>query len=495
MKISDYFKYRVLEVIPGFLVWSTLILIILLSFIKPLWMIYFIIAFDFFWLMRIVYLLVYLLISFRRYKKSLKIDWLEKAKELPEWKNVYHAIFLPTYQEPYEVVESSFESLLNSDFPKDKMIVAFAAEERDRENAEGIVEKIKAKYGNSFKKLIVTFHPDNIPGEVKGKGANISYAGKFVQEYVDEQNIPYQNVIVSSFDVDTCVHEMYFSYLTYHYLTHPNPTRASFQPIPLFNNNIWDSPAFMRIASFGTTFWLMTEQLRPERLFTFSSHSMSFKTLVDVGFWQSDIVTEDSRIFLQCFLHFNGDYQVSPMYIPVSMDTVMGSTWKSSLLNLYKQQRRWAFGVEHFPYMIWHFRNNKKIPRTKKIRYILNLTEGFYSWATAPIIIFLLGRLPMWAAPDFVKEQLIVQNAPYILQILMSAAMIGLLFSAAMSFLLLPPPPTRKHRKKYIVMVLQWLLFPISMIVFGSIPAIDAQTRLMTGKYLGFHVTEKTRKK
>lgn len=495
MKISDYFKYRVLEVIPGFLVWTTLILIVLLSFIKPLWMIYFIIAFDFFWLMRILYLLVYLLISFKRYKKSIKINWLEKARELPEWKNVYHAIFLPTYQEPYEVVEGSFESLLESDFPKDKMIVVFAAEERDRENAEGIAERIKAKYGDKFKKLIVTFHPDNVPGEVKGKGANISYAGKIVQDYVDEQEIPYQNVIVSSFDVDTCVHKMYFSYLTYHYLTHPNPTRASFQPIPLFNNNIWDSPAFMRIASFGTTFWLMTEQLRPERLFTFSSHSMSFKTLVDVGFWQSDIVTEDSRIFLQCFLHYNGDYQVSPMYIPVSMDTVMGGTWKSSLVNLYKQQRRWAFGVEHFPYMLWHFRKNKKISWTKKFRYIINLTEGFYSWATAPIIIFVLGRLPLWLAPEHVQEQLIVQNTPYTLQILMSAAMIGLIFSAAMSFMLLPPPPTKKHRKKYLVMVLQWLLFPISMIVFGSIPAIDAQTRLMTGKYLGFHVTEKTRKK
>ncbi|MFH1536372.1 MAG: glycosyltransferase family 2 protein [Patescibacteria group bacterium] len=493
--ISDYYKYRVLEIFPGFLVWSTLIAMFVLSFVKPLWMIYFIIVFDFYWLMRILYLLLYLFISFYRYKKSLKTDWLKKCEEIPEWKNMYHLIFLPICGEPYEIVESTFESLLKSDFPHKNMIIVFAAEERDRKSSSEIAEKIREKYGHKFKKLIVTYHPDNLPGEVKGKGANINFAGKVSKKYIDEENIIYQNVIVSSFDIDTCVHPMYFSYLTYQYLNHPNPTHVSFQPIPLFNNNIWDSPAFMRIASMGTTFWLMTEQLRPERLFTFSSHSMSFKTLVDVGFWQPDIVTEDSRIFLQCFLHYNGDYQTHPMYIPVSMDTVMGANWKSSLSNLYKQQRRWAFGVEHFPYMIWHFAHNKKISWVKKIRYILNLGEGFYSWATAPIIIFVLGRLPLMVASGEIDNLVVVQNTPYVLQFLMSAAMIGLIVSAVLSFLLLPPPPKKGRKFKIITIFFQWLLFPISMIVFGSIPAIDAQTRLMLGKYLGFHVTEKARKK
>ena len=42
-------------------------------------------------------------------------------------------------------------------------------------------------------------------------------------------------------------------------------------------------------------------------------------------------------------------------------------------------------------------------------------------------------------------------------------------------------------------MVLQWILLPISTIFFGSFVALDAQTRLMLGKYMGFFVTPKAR--
>jgi hypothetical protein len=45
------------------------------------------------------------------------------------------------------------------------------------------------------------------------------------------------------------------------------------------------------------------------------------------------------------------------------------------------------------------------------------------------------------------------------------------------------------------MMGLQWFIIPFSMIIFGSLPDIDAQTRLMLGKYMGFWVTEKKLKK
>lgn len=491
--MSEYLRYRFLEIIPASLVWLTFILAILFSFLKPLWLIYFILAFDLYWLFRVSYFIFYLIISWNRYRCWLKIDWLARLpKEIPNWEKKYHLIFLPTYKEPLSVIRSTFGSLSQASYPLKKMIIVLCGEARDRERFLANAAAIEKEFGQQFAHLIVTVHPQDLPGEIPGKGSNMNYAGHLVQKMIDKWQIPYEEIIVSAFDIDTCIHPQYFACLTYLYSTHPNPLRTSYQPVALYNNNMWESNAVLRITAFGTTFWLLTELARPDRLFTFSSHSMPFKALVDVGFWQKNIVTEDSRIFLQCFLRYSGDYQVTPVYLPVSMDTAKGEGFWDSLKNLYRQQRRWAWGVEHFPFMVWHFRRHKHIPWSKKIKYLWNLGEGMYSWATVPILIFVLGRLPLYFAPETVRAMALYQNTPFTLEWLMNLAMAGILLSAILSLLLLSPPP--HHRPwNYPVMILQWMLLPVTLILFGSVPAIDAQTRLMLGKYLGFYVAKKVR--
>src|SRR3989344_5727264 len=483
-------RYRRLEYIPGILIWTTFAVVIILSFIRPYWAIIFIIAFDLYWMLRIFYLLVYLLTSYKRLKENIRIDWLNRLRDLPDWKKIHHLIVLPTYKEDYEIIDGTLEALIKSRYPLKKMIVVLAGEERDEENFKNIAGQISEKYSDYFYKLMITVHPKNVPGEVAAKGANIHWAGHQAQEFIDQANIPYRDIIVSCFDIDTIVHRQYFAALSFQYLTHPNPLRTSFQPIALYNNNIWDSPALMRVVANSTSFWLLTELVRPERLFTFSSHSMSFRALVDVGFWDNTIVTEDSRIFLQCFLRYDGDYTVTPLYVPVSMDMVTTKSYLGSLVSLYKQQRRWAWGIEHLPYMLWNFSKNPKIPWRKKLYYIWNLSEGMYSWATAPILIFLIGRLPLYVAPMSMQQQALFQNTPYVLETILQLSMAGIFISVLISLRLLPPRPNSVQPRAYLVMVLQWLLLPITIGLFGAIPATDAQTRLMLGRYLGFNVTE-----
>ncbi len=487
-------RYRFYEILPGITIWTILLGAIILSFVKPIWAIYFIIIYDLYWMLRIIYLLIFLLISWHRFRQTIKINWFSKLQtERPNWQKIYHLIIFPSSVEGIEVIDQVFEHLLKSNYPKDKFIVVLSGEERKKEIFTPVAEQIAKKYQDKFFKLLITLHPKDLPNETPGKGSNINWAGHQAKKIIDEFGLTYENIIVSCFDVDTCVHQEYFSYLTYRYLTVPNPTHTSFQPIALFNNNIWDSPALTRVVARGTTFWLLIELAKPNLYFTFSSHSMPFKALVDVGFWPKDMVSEDSRIFLMCLNHYNGDYKVVPLYIPVSMDTVYcGSFWKT-MTNQYKQMRRWGYGIENVPWMLWNFLQNKKMKWQKKFSPLFTQFEGSCSWATTSIIILLIGYLPLWVARWQNIPDAIVLNTPFILEWLMTIAMIGILSSAILSTVLLPPRPTRHRSYKYIFMLLQWALFPITMLVFGSIPATEAITRLMLGKYLGFNITEKSR--
>jgi len=305
--------------------------------------------------------------------------------------------------------------------------------------------------------------------------------------------IPYGNIIVTNFDIDTLASRYYFSLLTYKYLTSPNPLRTSYQPVPLYTNNIWEAPALARVVAFSATFWHTIQQERPERLTTFSSHSMPFQALVDVDFWQVNMVSEDSRIFWQCFLRYNGDYRVTPMFYPVAMDANVASGFWRTMSNIYKQQRRWGYGAENIPYFLFGFLKNKLIPWRKKIYYTFNILEGFHSWATNAIIIFVLGWLPtIVGGTDFNRTVLSI-NLPVFTRTIMNLAMIGLISSAVISITLLPPRPPQYGRSKYAIMILQWVLFPFTTILLGAFPGLEAQTRLALKKYLGFWVTPKKR--
>ena len=92
---KDHRLYRALEIMPGFLAWSTLFLVVLLSFLTPFFMAIFIIAFDVYWLIKTVYLSLHLRVSYNKLKQNLKINWLEKLNELNPENHKIRTIILP----------------------------------------------------------------------------------------------------------------------------------------------------------------------------------------------------------------------------------------------------------------------------------------------------------------------------------------------------------------------------------------------------------------
>jgi len=499
---NDKKLYRFLEMVPGILSWSTLLILLLMSYFLPVWVAYFLLAFDVYWLLLVLYLGIHLVASYRKMIENTKINWNEEIKKLnipanrPRLEEVYHLIIMPTYNEDLEIIRTCFQSLVNDGYPTDKMIAVLAIEGRAGEAAIQRAETIKNEFADKFKEFIYTVHPAGLEGELKGKGANQAYAGKTVKEQIiDAKNYNYDNIIVSVFDIDTRVYPGYFARLTYLFLTVERPHRASYQPIPLYFNNIWDAPFFSRVAASSNTFWQMMQQIRQEKLATYSSHSMTWRALVDIGFWSTNMVSEDSRIFWHSLCFYKGDYRVEPMYFPVSMDATMDVSIISTAKSLYKQQLRWGWGVENIPYLVFNYiKRRKEMPTRQMISKIFVQMYGFHSWATNALIIGVIGWMPLLLGGDRFNSTVLSGNLPSITRTLMTVAMLGLVLSAIISTLLLPKRPKNYGFAKSLSMVAQWLILPLSIVFFGSFPGMEAQTRLMLGKYMGFFVTPKARK-
>lgn len=494
-KKSERLLFRFFEMLPGILTWLTFFLAVFLSWQRPVWVAIFIVVFVIYWLVRNIYFSFHLSACYKKMAQNEKTDWLAKLNELSDknWRNIYHVIVISTYKAPLAILREVFLSLEKSDFPKNKMIVVLGCEERAKKDVNQSIEAIEKEFSDKFFKFMITWHPENIKGEIAGKGSNETWSGRCAKEMLDSLKISYEDVIYSSFDEDTCVFPKYFSCLTYYYLTAKNPTRCSFQPVPLFINNIWQAPAISRIFAFSASFWEMMCQERPEKLITFSSHSMSFAALVGVDFKQTNVVSDDSRIFWQCFFSYDGDYQVVPLYYPISMDANAAPSFLQTIKNVYRQQRRWAYGSGEIAYFLFNSIKNKKIRFSKKFIFGFDLFENHWSWATNSILIFFLGWLPIIFGGEAFKQSLFSYNLPIFTRNILTFAMIGLIGSIYFSIVLLPPRPIEFGKKKYLYFILEWVLIPIVLIFFYALPAIDSQTRWLLGKYLGFWPTPKTR--
>lgn len=534
---------RFFEILPGLLTWSTLIGMFVFSFFLPVWVAIFIIVFDLYWIHRSVYIAFYSVYAFRKLKYNQKIDWLERCQyaqnpqeyakiirariddskknltrkelriqkdnlketeklknllagenEILDWREIIHVVLLPTANESAEVIEPAIEAVKNSTFPNNQIIILLATEEREPEERRlAKVNYLKNKFSGVFRDFIATAHVV-ADGEMKAKASNATYAAKRIKEYLEARGVDFKKVILSNFDCDTVAHPQYFSALTYHYVTNPKRLQRAYQPIPVYHNNLWDTNALVRVIVTSSSFWHMFQSTRAERMVTFSSHSEPFDTIVKLNYWPVNMISEDSIIYWKGYSYFHGDYQVQPVYLPVSLDAVLAPTKWRTIVNQYKQKRRWAYGIENLPVIFRAIRKDKKIGFFEKIRIIFEMLEGHHSWATAPFILAFLGWLPLILGGNRFNEEVIAHNLPYLTRLLMNLAMFGIIVSVCLSLLLLPPRPKKYSKKRYIYMLLQWFLVPVIAPFLGAMPAIDSQTRLMLGKYFGsFWVTEKYR--
>lgn len=554
--IADrYWFIRLFEILPGFVSWGLLALPILLSIFAPVLVAYFIIAFDLFWLMKAIGLAYRLIRGYRKLGSEQRINWrarlewvehpeeqlkaaeqklsklventpwlakrwvigryskadkarkVEYATQLAELKELrllankqstdlapsqlHHAVVLAVYNEGMDILEPSVKALADADYDTKKIMLVIAYEERGGEQTEKNVQDLIARYGHHFEWAAAIKHPDGIEGEVIGKGGNITFAGRELALEVERRGIDPEHVIVTTFDSDHRAGQQYFSYLSYAYATNPNRSRKSYQPIPMFFNNIWDAPAPMRVIAVNNSFWLLMETMRPRRLRNFAAHAQGLKALIETDFWSVSTIVEDGHQFWRSYFAFDGDHQVVPLFVPVYQDAVLAETYVKTLKAQYRQVRRWAWGASDVQYVVRESIKNPRIPFWSKVVWNFRLLDGHVSWATTSFIITFTAYLPLYLNPSY-KTQILAHQLPYIVSYIQQFALIGMVILIVTSMVSMPPRPAHYKRHRNIWMVTQWVFQPVTAIVFGSLAALEAQTRLMIGRRLEFQVTDKS---
>lgn len=528
------FKYRFFEILPGTLSWFILLLPIILSFVDKTSLLaaMFILFFMMGWFYRAVAMAFRMLQGYSRMRQSEQVPWQSWLGHLSDPRSAMKELFakakltgpeklhlqnlqtyiddtqlnnlapqdliqmviVPMWKEAYEVVQPTIQSILNSNYNPKQLMLVIAYEERGGKVPQETAKRLANEFSDSFMYVTTIEHPADLPNEVIGKGGNVTWAARQMVPYFQKHDINPERVVVTTLDADNRPHKDYFAHVAYSYILTADRKHHSYQPLALYTNNIWDVPAPMRVLAVGNSFFTITQSVRPHLLRNFSSHAQSLDALIETDFWSVRTVVEDGHQFWRSYFAFGGNHYVVPLYTPIYQDAVLSDSYKATLKDQFVQVRRWAYGASDIPYIAnlgFRRKKHRLVPLKSFIPNFFRLLDTHVSWATVSLLLLLAARIPLLIGPD-ANKSIVAHQLPIIASYAQTLAMVGLFMSIYLSIRLLPPRPARYKRRRSVLMLLQWLLLPITSIVYGSGAAIVSQTRLMLGMYLDkFDLTHK----
>lgn len=461
-----------------------------LSFFYPRVTVFLIFVFDLYFVYRGVSLGLNSVRSYLKIRKSVKTDWLKKALENNfDYSRMHHVVFIPTYKEPFNILERTFTFLSEQDFPTKNLILVLAGEVRE----DGFLQKaneLRGKFREKFEEILVTQHTLT-EGEVAGKSSNQNFAAKAVVEYLEKNRIDKDYLTFTSCDADVAMHPKYFSNLSYLFLRNPNRYQRFWQGALLFYNNIWRVPIPIRVVHTIYSISGVAELMRPQTSFIYSTYSGSWRLLEKTGFWDPDVISEDWHLFFKAFFATGGHVELEPIFLPLSADAVEGRNLRESLSAQYQQSRRWAWGVVDVAYALRQFRTYRdRVSIPNFILRFLRVFEQHLLWPVNWWVITLGATLPPFINPDL-KFTTLGFYLPKLSGIILTISTVFIAFIIIVDFMLRPPRPTNVRKTFFLTSILQYLLLPITGFLFGSLPGMDAHTRLLFGKRLDYKVTEK----
>jgi hypothetical protein len=483
---------RALEILPGFVSWSLILFPFWGSLIFPTAVAYYVIAFAVYWLYRSITLAVLSVVAHLKIKASSRFDWLADTKKLypKTWDSLHHIIVIPTYQEPVATLQRTLTALSRQSYPVKKLHIMVSFEEREGEIAKEKAAQLKKEFGHIFGHVWTTLHPD-IKGEVKGKSSNTSWGARRAKEIlIDQDGVELNKVTITSEDADAIFHHHYFMCLTQSFLTLKQPYNTIWQGSIVFYNNIWRVPAPVRVMSSVFSVTQMYILMRKDRLVNFSTYTTSLKHIVEIDYWDTDVIPEDYRLFFKSYFAKKGNFEVEPIFLPIFADAAESNGWWATIKNQYQQLQRWAWGASDDAYIIRQYVLAEGVPFWDKTIRVFKVIEDHFLWPVNWFAITVSAILPPLLNEQF-SRTILGKTLPQVTSALLTLSLVSMVVIFAIDALNRPPRPNRRNPFSYIIQPLEFLLLPVVGFFFSALPGLDAHTRLILGKYIEYKVTEK----
>ncbi|HKC14480.1 MAG TPA: glycosyltransferase family 2 protein [Patescibacteria group bacterium] len=478
---------RFLEILPGFFSWTIILSPIWGSLLVPYFIAYFILFFDVYWLYKSFSLAITSYIASNKIKTAEKIDWLKNTRKFKNYKKVSHVIIIPNYTEAIYKLKETINALALQTFPTKKIFVVLAMEEREKD-ASVKAKELTSQFGKLFGGFLTTYHPD-IEGEVKGKSSNQSYAAKVVyKDLVKRGVIDMDYTTITTADADSIFDPQYFSYLAFEFLRDNKRYHKFWQSATVYYNNFWKVPPPTRIISFFGSLWRTGVLIQKDKLISNSTYSLSFKMLKDIGFWDTDVVPEDYRIFFKAFYKLHGNVWAEPIFLRTSMDAPLSAGRINSLKNKYDQERRWSWGVSDDPLFIKWWFIVPGVPFWRKTLLLYNVLLDHFLWPANWFIITIAANIMPFVNPVFTRTSL-GYNVPRLAGFILTLCLVSLASMIIIDFR--NNPKHNKSMVRKILFLFEFLLLPVAGFFLSTLPAIFSHTQLMFGKRLEYKVTEK----
>jgi cellulose synthase/poly-beta-1,6-N-acetylglucosamine synthase-like glycosyltransferase len=478
--------HRALEAATGGLSWALVTAPLWGALLAPdVWLVV-LTLFCLYWLYRSLSQAIFGLVAYRRLRAAEARDWRAAGERLDGWSDLHHVVIVPTFGEPVELLAETLAHLAAQDFPHARLHVVLAFEQREPAALEK-AEALRRRFAGQFAHLWTTFHPLQ-PGEVPGKAANLSYAVERCQRLLGQLGVWVEDVLVTVCDADSRLHPKYLSALSVAVLSDRGGWHRLYQPAILLHANLDRIPAPIRILDCLYSFTQLARLVPTYKLVTLSTYSLALRACQEAGYWDVNVIPEDSHMFFKLFFWSNGRARVRPIYLPVWADAAEGPTWIQTLVSHYRQMRRWAWGVSDVPYVVWNALARWRIPWRLRLAHAFHYARDHLLWPGHWFLLSAGLSLVRLLAPDLARS-------PFGDQLLgISSAALGACSVALLVMVWVDRQlrPVREDRPwDEALFLLSWALLPLLGFFLVVLPALDAHTRLLLGRPLQYEVTQK----